>query len=469
MTRFNSLRVQLTGWYVLLLGLVLIGFSGALYLILDRALDDQVDSGLQLAATQALGAVTLVDGQPQLQNSESESDFSSLAERGLLVRLATLDGRVVASEGPFAALAVPFDALAAARQGQPHFSTETAPQGDTEVRLYTVPYQERGQVYGLVQVGQSLREVASLQQQLLLVLAVVLPLTLICASLGGSFLANRALAPIDRITRAAQHIGAADLSQRLNLALSDDEVGRLARTFDAMLARLDAAFARQRQFTADASHELRTPLAIMKGDIGVALNGPRDAAEYQRVLTDLEEEVDRLTRMVEDLLLLARADTGQPLLHPELVDLTDVLQVVGDQVRTLAAAKDVALTVHTPAPLPVLGDEDKLLRLFLNLLDNAVKYTPAGGQITVAADGMDAAMLAVTVQDNGPGIPPEQLAHIFERFYRADTVRSRVGGGTGLGLAIARWIAEAHGGRIAADSRPGAGSTFTVWLPRPPP
>jgi heavy metal sensor kinase len=254
-------------------------------------------------------------------------------------------------------------------------------------------------------------------------------------------------------------------------------VGRLARTFDAMLARLDEAFRRQRQFTADASHELRTPLTVIKGDIGVALNRPRGAAEYRRVLAELEDEVDRLTRLVEDLLLLARADTGRPLLQPESLDLAGLLRAVADQVRPLAEAKGLTLHLQVPDSLPLNGDPDKLIRLFLNLLDNAVKYTPAGGQVTLqataAVGGWSSAVTSeaspaviVQVTDTGPGIPPEHLAHIFERFYRADESRSRAAGGSGLGLAIARWIAEAHGGRIEVDSEPGRGSTFSVWLPR---
>jgi two-component system OmpR family sensor kinase len=465
--RFRTIRVRLTLWYMLLLGLILVFFSGVLYLMLARALYQQVDGGLRLAAEQTVAAINQENGQLNLQQSGGEGEGPTLSERDLLVRIVDLGGRIVDSSGPFRDLPVPAIALTTARQGQSRFVTVSTRSDPTPVRLYSVPYQENGQVSAVIQVGQSLESVQDTLRQLLLILAFAVPVTLVVASLGGLFLADRALSPIDRITRTAQRISAEDLSQRLGLTLPDDEVGRLARTFDAMLARLDDAFRRQRQFTADASHELRTPLTVMKGDIGVALNRPRPTGEYRRVLAELEEEVDRLTRLVEDLLLLARADTGRPLLQPESLDLASLLRAVADQVRPLAEARELTLHLQVPDSLPLNGDPDKLIRLFLNLLDNAVKYTPAGGQVTLraTADGRRPPAVSVQVTDTGPGIPRDQLEHIFERFYRADESRSRAAGGSGLGLAIARWIAEAHGGRIEVHSEPGHGSTFSVWLP----
>lgn len=479
MLRRSGIRVRLTLWYVLLLALILALFSTLLYLILDRALYGQVDEGLRLSAEQVRGAVRRENGRLQVVSSEGESEVTPLGERGLLVRVIDMEGRVAASAGPFRALTIPPEALDAARQGLSLSSTTAALGNNAPVRIYTVPYIEDGTVYGSIHVGQSLEEVQETLQRLVLILAVMTPLTLLLASAGGLFLANRALSPIDRVTRATQRISAEHLDQRLNLALPDDEVGRLARTLDGMLERLDEAFRRQRQFTADASHELRTPLAIMKGNIGVALHRPRQPAEYRAVLTDVEEEVDRLTRLVEDLLLLARTDTGQPLLHREPLDLVGLLQVVAEQVQPMAEAKGIALDVDLPPSLQIEGDPDKLVRLFLNLLDNAVKYTPEGGHVALRAaeagkrgelgGGGEPGERGVMVQivDDGPGVPPDQLPLIFERFYRADTSRSRTGGGAGLGLALARSIAEAHGGRIEVQSAREKGSTFTVWLPAP--
>ncbi len=462
----QTIRVRLTAWYILVLGGVLVFFSALLYHTLDQALDDQVDAHLRLSADQALGALTVADGQVRVPPTEGENEITPLAEQGLLVRVIQPDGQVVTNLGSFRTVATPADLLAAVRQGQAQFTQANVPGTDTPVRLYARPYVVEGRVYGAIVVGQSLQPNHAVLQELLVILALVVPLTLALASAGGLFLANRALQPIDRLTRAAQQISAQDLSQRLNLDLADDEVGRLAHTFDRMLARLDEAFGRQRQFTADASHELRTPLAIMKGQIGVTLNRDRAPADYQIVLTDLEEEVDRLTRLVDDLLLLARADDPSPVLQPEPVDLSTLLLLVADQIHPLATAKALTVQLHIASDLYVPGDPDKLFRLFLNLLDNAVKYTPPQGQISIRATSTDPAQVVVEIADSGPGISADQVEQIFERFHRADTARSRATGGWGLGLAIAQSIAVAHGGVIEAHPAATGGSVFTVRLPR---
>ncbi len=249
-------------------------------------------------------------------------------------------------------------------------------------------------------------------------------------------------------------------------------MGRLARTFDEMIARLDDAFRRQRQFTADASHELRTPLTAIKGQVEVALDQPRDADAYRAVLRGVNAEVDRLIRLVGSLLTLARADAGQIPLARDTVDVAELVNGAVEGVRSTARQRHIALTVDI-GPIVVLhADEDLLLQLLLNLLDNALKHTPPGGQVRVGWR-VRAGQLALPVGDTGPGIAPEHLPRIFDRFYRADPARDRAAGGAGLGLAIGRWIAEAHGGTVAATSAPGAGAVFTICLPlggreRPP-
>ena len=317
---------------------------------------------------------------------------------------------------------------------------------------------------GALELGQSEDDVSETLASLLLIMGIAYPVTLVVAGFGGVFLAGRALSPIDNITRTVRHISAEDLDQRLNLRLPDDEVGRLARTFDEMIARLDDAFRRQRQFTADASHELRTPLTIIKGQIDVSLQKEREPEAYRQVLRSVNEEVDHLIRLAGSLLTLTRADAGQiPLVFDE-VDVAELMTGVVEQVRPVALDKGVGLWFDNGSSVTIKADEDLLLQLMLNLLDNAIKYTPSGGQVNVGSN-VNGSQVELRVQDTGVGISREHLPYLFDRFYRVDKGRSRAEGGVGLGLAISRWIAEAHGGTIRVESVPGKGSTFIVLLP----
>jgi signal transduction histidine kinase len=284
---------------------------------------------------------------------------------------------------------------------------------------------------------------------------------LLFAALGGYLMSASALRQINQITQTAQRIaGGDDLSARLNLPDTGDEVSRLAATFDAMLVRLDNSFRRERQFTADASHELRTPLAAMQAILGVVREGERPTGEYRQALDDLAEETDRLRGLTEDLLRLARGEDKTAVTR-ECVAFSDLLTDVADSLRPLAEARGLALRVQVPEGLTLTGDMDALIRLFVNLLNNAIKYTERG-EITLAARS-EADELIVEVTDTGIGIPPAHLPRIFDRFYRVDPARSA--GGAGLGLAIAWQIAQSHGGGLEVRSAPGAGSTFTVHLP----
>jgi heavy metal sensor kinase len=334
----------------------------------------------------------------------------------------------------------------------------------TTLRIATVPIIIDGRIAGALQVGVSLREIEDTMRALLQVLLVLAPTTLLAASGGGLFLANRALAPIDHITRTAQRIGAENLSRRIGRQGPDDEVGRLARTFDTMLARLEAAFVRQRQFTADASHELRTPLTAIIGQIDVALGWPGTVESYRATLQMVREQAARLTRLTNDLLLLARTDGQLVAMPTEPIDLGSILTALGVQVEPLAHAQNLLLILRPFPSITILGNQDHLIRLFMNLLDNAIRYTPTGGQITIEATYQEGQVI-IQVCDTGPGIAPEHLPRLFDRFYRVDSGRNRTQGGSGLGLAIAQSIAQAHGGSISVESSVGTGSTFTVRLP----
>jgi len=455
-----TLRVRLTAWYMLLMALTLILFSGYLYFRLERSLLAQVDTTLQVTASQALTNLDEENGRLAFQNTEaSRLATARLSQSGFAVRLIAPDGMVWDGFGGYQEVPLWVPDAAGYR---------TVGTGEARWRVYSQPIQTPdGQSVVWLQVAQSITPVEDTVENLRTQILLGLPLILMLAGLGGYFLADRALRPIDRITRTAQAISASQLDQRIGYTGPQDEVGRLATTFDNMLDRLQKAFERERRFTADASHELRTPLTALKGRIGVTLSQPRTPAEYENALRDLEQEVDRLIRLSTDLLFLARLDQRRLPWQPQALDLSDLLGAVVEQMRPLAEDNGLVLTEEVPPDLSILGDPDHLIRLFVNLLDNAIKYTPPGGQVVLRA-GKERTGVWVAISDTGPGIPPEHLPHLFERFYRVEESRSRHSGGAGLGLAIAYEIARWHGGTIEVQSEPGHGATFTVHLPSPP-
>jgi heavy metal sensor kinase len=457
-----TLRVRFALWVAGLLLAVLAAFGTFVYLNLKQGLEASVDDSLRLSALQAIASINLEDGQidfgdPLLASAPSQE----LQERGLTLRILDLAGQVRQASGAYRALPVDSRSLVAARAGQSAFATVDDPAGKDPVRVYTVPIVENGQWGGFVQVAQSLGNVRDTLGRLLSALLIGGPLLVLAAALGGYALSARALAPIDHITRTAQRISAEDLTARINLPATDDEVGRLAATFDDMLARLDDSFRRERQFTSDASHELRTPLAAMQAILSVMREKRRSPEDYEQAMVDLSEETDRLRGLVEDLLRLARGETQQVAVR-EAVDLSGLLRDVTDSLRPLAESKGLTLTCDVPDGLMLQGDGDALIRLFVNLLDNAVKYT-RHGRIEVTACG-DKDRARITVADTGIGIPAEHLPHVFDRFYRVD--QSRSSPGAGLGLAIALEVARAHGGTLEVDSTPGVGTILTVDLAR---
>jgi signal transduction histidine kinase len=287
---------------------------------------------------------------------------------------------------------------------------------------------------------------------------------LFVASLGvGWAVAGRVLRPIGRITTVARDIQATDLSRRIKLSGPEDELKQLADTFDAMLARLDAAFAAQRQFIADASHELRNPLAIIRTNVDVALADPHaDPDDLRHTITVVKRASDRMARLVDDLLALARRQ--EPTFEHEPVDLGAAVAEASDDFVVPAVARNIVLDRAIAPGVIVTGDRDALKRAVANLLENAVRLTPAGSRIRLAT-GSEGDRAWIAVADEGPGIAAEDQAHVFDRFWRADKARSRADGGTGLGLAIVRQIAESHGGEVRLHSKPGVGSSFVIWLP----
>lgn len=455
----RPLRVRLTLWYILVMALTLLLLTNYVYMRVQRDMIAEVDNSLQVAASQASVILEDENGRLSFDYGEEVPYVGQVGENGFAMRLISADGTVLDEWGGYEAV----PSWASVSRGYVTLSGEK-----TNWRLYSQPIETEWGTIVWLQVAQSLARVQQALDSLRTQLMLGVPLVMILAGLGGVFLAGRALRPINQITRTAQSISGSDLKQRINYQGAADEIGRLAKMFDEMLDRLNAAFGRERQFTADVAHELRTPLTVLKGQIGVTVSRARTGAEYERTLHDLEEQVDRLIRLTTDLLFLSRLEQGRLPWQPEAIEFSDLLAGIVEQVQPLAESKGLKLNKEIPNGLSLRGDPDHLIRLFLNLLDNAIRYTQPGGQIEVRAEGEDTG-LYVSVSDTGPGIPPEHLPHLFDRFHRVEAARSRATGGAGLGLAIAYEITQWHGGRLEVRSVLGSGTTFTVHLPSSPP
>jgi two-component system OmpR family sensor kinase len=467
--RLRSIGAKLTVWYTSLLTLTFIVLGSAAYGFLAYSLSRDMDAALKgvadAMAQQALRAPRTAFP------ADADALFRRFFGGSPLERyLDLLDprGRRDPRRSPPAAKELPLSSAAVenASRGLPTFETVIAPDRAYPVRVLTMPVVAAGRVVNLVQVGMSLENTQKTRRRFLLVMAAVFPMALLLAGGGGWFLAHRALKPVDRMARSASRIGGERLDERLPVTGSGDELDRLASTLNDMLDRLDGAFHQMRQFSADASHELQTPLTILKGEMEVALRKPRSSQAYQAVLASGLEEIDRINRLVEGLLLLARADAGVLRLDLRPVDLKALLEEILGQMAVIAASRDVALVADLTVPVAVQADPHHLRRLFVNLVDNAIKYTPAGGRVTLSLS-TEPAETCVTVSDTGIGLSEDEQGRIFDRFHRATDTRARDEKGVGLGLSIADSIVRAHGGRITVDAAPGHGSTFSVHLPQP--
>jgi heavy metal sensor kinase len=458
MIKLNALRVRFALWTAALLLAVLSAFGIYIYQSMARRLASAVDESLTLVAAQvAVGLDVVNDRLVFAESFDQEPENLDLRRRGYTVWMLRPGGRLVHAFGPYQDMALTgSDTLASV-----DFATVIEPRSGDALRVHAIPVPGESGPVAVVQVARSLEETRDTLGRLATTLLIGIPGLVLTAGLGGYLLATRALAPIDRITETARRISAEDLSARLTLPAVDDEVSRLASTLNEMLARLEASFRRERQFTADASHELRTPLSAMAAILDHLRSQRRTPAEYEQALGDMAEQADRLQALTADLLRLARGETRENS-PSEVVDLSALVTDLCDSYRPAALGKGLRLACGMPHGLTTVGDRDALIRLFGNLLDNAIKYTEHGG-IQVSAEEGPVGTLRLYVTDTGSGIAPEHLPHVFDRFYRADP--SRASQGAGLGLAIAQELAHNHGGQVAVSSRPGEGSTFTVTLP----
>jgi two-component system OmpR family sensor kinase len=461
-----STRMRLTLWHTALLALVLAGFAALVYFAVSEQVDNDVAHDIEVRALQAsreLRAITA--DRPRGAIRPVELPTSALVDTSLFVQVVGAGGEVLTQSANIAdPLPIPPETLRRALAGQ-EVRDRLAYAGG-RIEMHTAPLAVNGTIVGALQVAAPLHAAEAQLAGLRFILAGVVLGALALAALIGWFLASRAMRPVDLMTRTARAIGhSADLSRRLDEPRQRDELGRLASTFNEMLARLDQSFTTQRRFLADASHELRSPLAAIRTNVEALLRGADDDPEERDAsLRAIARETDRMGRLVADLLALAHADAGQPLVR-QPVELDALLLEVYQQEKRLAGG--IRLTLGDLEQVQVEGDPDRLKQLMLNLVDNALRYTPPGGDVTL--DVLRAGDWAVLrVRDTGVGIPEEHLPRIFDRFYRVDRPRTRQAGGTGLGLAICKWVAEAHGGRVEVDSVVDRGSTFSVYLPLRP-
>jgi heavy metal sensor kinase len=469
---FSSVRVRLTLWYTAVLTCVLVAMAISTYFLLRKNSARRTDAAVAEMAASFLTTVNAEANQAKgpegvragIEQANSEhkyrdTEFVVFDEGGAVV--ASSDQQLLPSEPSVKILQE-----VTARNGTRASPFQTVRLRDQANRSYVHHFAIGSKSYTLL-VLQSIHPQQEFLESLTTAFALAIPLAILLASAGGYFLARRSLSPVVEMSTQAGRIGADNLHERLQVKNAQDELGHLAQSFNLLLDRLDQSFEQQRRFMADASHELRTPVAILCGEADVALSqAGRSPEDYRASLDILRVEALRLKHIVEDLFTLTRADAGQ---HPlTLTDfyLDELVTECCRSMRTLAAAKQITLGCAAPEEMPIRADEALLRHMIVNLLDNAIKYTPAGGKVLVSGEIQDS-QYVITFSDTGQGIPAEMQPRIFERFFRADKARSRTesDGGAGLGLSISQWIVQAHDGRLELTRSDQNGSTFTVHLP----
>lgn len=460
----NTVRGRLTLWYVSALALILVVFGIAVYAMLSRALHRRVDEALRSTLEITVTSLTNDAEEGQSSQSAAQSTASEITGQQQAMLIFDGDGRLLAAHPQEEGLRVRLPDLGAVPDDEVYIYTADG-RGQRRTAARKVRIGPTGTPF-IILASQSLETVEEELGSLREALYLATPAALLLAGLGGWFLARQGLAPVAAMARSAREIGAGSLGQQLPVANPRDELGQLATAFNELLARLEAAFADQRRFMADASHELRTPLAVMNMAADVTLRKERqEEAEYREALRMMAEQAHRLIRIVDDMFTLARADSGRYPLRKGSLYLDDLLAEVARAGGLLASGKSVTVELHNLPESAFHGDEDLLRRMLLNLVGNAVKFTPSGGSVRLGLERRGDEYL-LSVSDTGPGIPAEARAHVFERFYRADKSRTRAqDGGAGLGLPIARWIARAHDGDLELADTDGEGATFLARLP----
>ncbi len=458
---FRTVRWRLTFWSTFTLAAIMAASAFYWYHNLARNLLSQIDETLYFVAREAAAQVN-DDG---IIDRRDCTVIEALVQRHgweIAVRIFGADGEIVCVVAPAEGRWLLEDPALLSPPPSDVSSLQSLPVvGEPPHRVLTSTLPG-----GTIQVERDLGPMRQALRHLRQRFFLFSPLVLAALCFGGWILAGHALAPLSRMARAARAVDADNLSVRLPVEHPGDEIARLVESINAMLARLERSFRRVKQFAGDASHELRTPLAILRGETEVTLRWAREADDYRRTLESNLEEIDRMGRIIDDLLTLARSDAGELAMEVKEISLSDLLQELYMAGNTLGEAKQIQVFLHLDVggEIRIQGDELRLRQMFLNLISNAIKYTSEGGQVDITLR-LEPQEAVVSVADTGIGIPPKHLPHLFERFYRIDKARNRADGGTGLGLAITKSIVEAHQGSIRVESVPEKGSTFTVHLP----
>lgn len=465
----QSIHFRLIMWHAGILLLVLLGFGAFTYTAF-RYFSNQVLREAMAHRARQIGDLVVSNAaakDPAYVSREIVKRYDPVTN-DRFVRVSSESGKVLFLSG------APNDHSFAPEEIPPHPGSmaerisayHVVAASGTPLLVATERVEARGEKF-LVEVGGTLTANDRLLQRLLLTLLLGLPVVLGIVILGGYVLTKRALEPVQTMTRAAQEITASHLSRRLPALQSDDEIAHLASMLNQMIARLDESFQNTARFTADASHELRTPLTIIRGELEAILLGRKLEPELRDAVASLLEEAERLVRIVEGLFALSRLDAGEAQTERIRFDLAKLAETTAEQMCLLAEVKHIELVYDTSTCVEVEGDRSRLKQVVVNLLDNAIKYTPENGRVSLAVRSQNGSAL-MEVSDTGPGVSEKALPHLFERFYRADEVRSREIGGAGLGLSIVQSICAAHGGSVSAANTPPSGCRFTVELPIAP-
>lgn len=457
----RSIRFRLAVWYSAVLALALVAFGGASWLAIRHALFHTVDEtlrdrveGVRHFMSEQIGALSVEEIRDEFK------EHSVLGPGGDLFQVCDAQGVWLYRSAPLenGDVSIPLP-----QSLPPQGVTEDRIVGGAELRFLARQVDVLGRPY-TIQVAVPMHELREGLSGYAWALMILIPVVLSIATAGGWWMSRHALQPVDQIIDAARSIGEQSLAQRLPVPETQDELQRLSETLNQMLGRIEGAFRRVTEFTADASHELRTPVALMRTTAEVALRKPRTNEDYRQALEDVHAESIRTTELIENLLTLARADAGKAALERREIDLAPIVWEASQQGQKLAQSKNLRFRADIPdAAVRTLGDASALRRLLLIVIDNAVKYTPEG-EITVRLSSANGRP-EIQVSDTGVGISESDLSRVFERFYRADKSRNRDSGGAGLGLSIAKWIADVHQGAIEATSEPNRGSTFLITLP----